>query len=371
MNDSAGAQLGRLLSFLDSDPDNPALLSDAVQAALDAGDIERAGDLAARLQAVTPGATSALYLAAMVAMRRLDFAAARNLLKQVAEQEDGPNVRFSLAWCEAMIGDKVEALVRLDERTTDAIPAAAMLRTQLLHEAGDFTGALEFGKAALTRFPDDRGLLSAVATLAIDLEDAELARECAHRGGDHPEALAASGILDLQDGDIETARMRFDKSLAIRDHNPRAWIGRGLSSLVRSDAASAASDLDRGAQQFGEHIGTWIAAGWAHYLAGDVAAATDRFERAMAIDPNFAECHGSLAVVDLARGDTASARQRMTTALRLDRNCFSAALVQLLMNQADPERSRQIVEQAFNTPIGESGLTIASYMAGLSRPTVH
>lgn len=371
MNESPGAQLSRLLSFLNSDPDNPSLLGDAVQAALDKGDTEQASELVARLQAVTPGATSALYLAAMVAMRRLDFAAARDLLRQVADQENGPNVRFSLAWCEAMMGDKTEALGCLDERTTDAIPAAAMLRTQLLHESGDFAGALEFGKAALTRFPDDRGLLSAVATLAIDLEDVELARECAHRGGDHPEALAASGILDLQDGDIETARLRFERSLAIRDHNPRAWIGRGLSSLVQSDPASAAADLDRGAQQFEKHIGTWIAAGWAHYLSGDVAAATDRFERAMAIDANFAECHGSLAVIDLARGDAASARQRMTTALRLDRNCFSAALAQLLMNQGNPERNRQIVEQAFNTPIGESGLTIAGYMAGLSRPTVH
>lgn len=371
MNDSASAHLVRLLGFLESDPDNFALLTDAAQAALDCRDLDRADALATRLRAVAPGATGGLYLTAMIAMSRLDFTAARNLLTQVLEQEDAPNIRFSLAWCEAMTGNKLAALDLLGDTTTAQIAAAAMLRTQILHEAGDFEGALAFGKEALSRFPEDQGLASAMATLAIDVEDVDLARECAKRGGGHPEALAAAGILDLQDGDAETARQRFDRSLTIREHNPRAWIGRGLSALVQSNPASAASDLDRGAQQFGEHIGSWIAAGWAHYLAGDIEAAENRFERALAIDPAFSESHGSLAVIDVARGNTQSARHRMTAALRLDRECFSAALAQLLISSENPERSRQIVEQAFNTPIGESGLTIASYMAGLSRPTVH
>jgi tetratricopeptide (TPR) repeat protein len=270
-----------------------------------------------------------------------------------------------------MIGNKNEALQHLNDTTTDTIAAAAMLRTQILHEAGDFEGAMTFGKEALNKFPNDIGLASAIATLALDLEDVELARQCAARGGEHPEALAASGILELQDGDPETARQKFDRSLSIREHNPRAWIGRGLSALVRSDAAGATADLDRGAQQFGKHIGSWIAAGWAHYLAGDLNAAADRFERALAIDPNFSESHGSLAIIDLAHGNKDAAQRRMLTALRLDRECFSAALVQLLLNSGDAERSRAIVEQAFNTPLGKSGLTITSYLAGLSKPTLH
>ncbi|MBN8501792.1 MAG: tetratricopeptide repeat protein, partial [Sphingomonadales bacterium] len=293
------------------------------------------------------------------------------LLEPLAGIEAPPNVMFNLAWSKAMVGAKDEALELLAASTTTAFPAAAMLRTQLLHEAGDFEGALAFGKQALAQHPDDAGLNSAVATLALDLEDLELARACAVRGGEHPEALAAIGMLVMQDGNPAEARASFEQSLAKRQHNPRAWIGRGLTRLVEHDPAAAADDLDCGAQQFGDHIGSWIAAGWAHYLSGDINAAGQRFERALAIDPAFAESHGSLAVIDITRGDEKSARRRLTTALRLDRNCFSAALAQAMLQVDNPAAARKLIEQAFETPLNARGMTIAGYLAGMARPTVH
>jgi tetratricopeptide (TPR) repeat protein len=339
MNDKAQDQFQRLLGYLDSDPDNPALLAEAVRAGL--------------------------------AMHRGDFAAAAACFEGILDQKDDPATRFNVAWSRAMIGDKGEALAVLDPATIEGIPSAAMLRVQLLHEAGDFEAALTEGTAALSRFPDDRGLLAAMATLALDVDDADLARDCVLRAGDHPEALAAAGVLDLQAGDIASARAAFDRSLATREHNPRAWIGRGLAGLNEQNPVDAARDLDRGAQQFGDHIGSWIAAGWAWYLAGDLGAAQQRFERALAIDPAFAESHGSLAVIDIARGDRDAARHKTATALRLDRECFSAALAQALLASDDPVKSAAIVERAMTTPIDGGQFTLASYLAGLTRPTIH
>lgn len=370
MTDDRTARLERLLGYLKVDPNNPALLADAVQAALDADELDQAAQLGRHLQAVTPGGFEGRYLASVIAMRQRDFATAAALLDTLMTESDQRSVRFNLAWSRAMLGDKAIALALLDERTTAEIAAAAMLKLQLLHEAAQLDEALAVGQAALDRHPDDAGLLAAMATLALDLEDAELARRCALRAGDHPEALAASGMLDLQDGSVETAQALFDKSLATREHNPRAWIGRGLAGLLRQDP-QAARDLDRGAQQFGSHIGSWIAAGWGHFIGGDIAAAQERFERAMEIDPTFAESHGSLAVVDVAAGRTEEARRRMVTALRLDRDCFSAALAQVMLLSDDPAKAQEIVSRAMHTPLNEEGMTIAGYMAGLSRPTVH
>jgi len=371
MSETPQARLAKLTGWLKQDPDNLALLTDAAEAALAAGDLANAERHIAHMSAIAPASTGSLYLRSVLAMNKGDFGEGAQLLEQILGSEDAPNIRFSLAWCEAMIGNKLSALGRLSEETISTIPAAAMLHTQLLHEAGDVEAALRAGKNALTLFPDDAGLASAMATLALDAEDLDLARDCAAKGGDHPEALAAAGVIELHDGDPALARQRFDRSLAIRDHNPRAWVGRGLTALAERDPSTAARDLDRGAQQFGDHIGSWIAAGWAHYLAGDIDAAADRFNRAYTIDPNFAESHGSLAVIDIARGDAQGARRKMTTALRLDRNCFSAALAQLLLNSDQPGRSREIVERAFAIPINDRGLTIASFMAGLARPTIH
>jgi Flp pilus assembly protein TadD len=270
-----------------------------------------------------------------------------------------------------MMGEKDRALGVLDAATVSEIAAAAMLKVQLMHEAGDFDGAIEEARRALELHPDDAGLCAAVGTLALDVEDTELAALCAGKAGDHPEGLAVTGMLEMQIGDPATALQTFSRSIEVRQHNPRAWIGRGLARMLLSDNSGAAADIDEGASQFGDHIGSWIAAGWAHFLAGDVAAAKTRFERALAIDPNFAESHGSLAVLDVAQGDAGSARRRMTTALRLDRECFSAAMAQVLLNNDDPAKIQEIVARAFSTPLNGEGMTVAGYMSGLVRPTVH
>lgn len=368
---AAGSRLEKLLGYLVVDPDNQTLLVDGIECALAANQTSTAADLAGRLAKIRPGSFEASYFLAMVGMAERDFDRAVAMLEPLAVDGAPPNVMFNLAWSKAMVGAKDEALGLLSAAVTKTFPAAAMLRTQLLHEAGDFEGAMAFGKEALAQYPDDTGLNAAMATLALDLEDLELARACAIRGGEHPEAMAATGMLEMQDGDPAKARASFERSLANRQHNPRAWIGRGLTSLVERNPVAATGDLDRGAQQFGDHIGSWIAAGWAHYLAGDIDAAGQRFERAMALDPAFAESHGSLAVIDIARDDLASARRRMTTALRLDRKCFSAALAQAMLQLDNPVAGRKLIEQAFETPLNAQGMTVAGYLAGMARPTIH
>ena len=246
-----------------------------------------------------------------------------------------------------------------------------MLKMQLLHEAGQFEDAAEFGNSALVRFPDDVGLLAAMSTLALDIEDIDLARDCAKKAGSHPEALAATGVLNLADGDMANAATAFDRSIALREFNPRAWLGRGLVELMQNDPVAAAQSLDRGAEQFGDHIGSWIAAGWARYLAGEYIEARTRFSRALELDPSFAESQGSMAVADIAAGEIDSARHRIKAALKLDRSCFSAALAQVLLTAGEPARAQEIVRKAFDTPLNDRGLTVASYLAGLRRPTLH
>lgn len=371
MDQAEKEKLDRLLGYLAVDPENASLLIEAIEAALACQSLEQAGRLIGDLQGLRPGSFEAGYFAAVLAMAKRDFAGAAATLAPLVAAGAPANARFNLAWCRAMLGEKPEAQELLDQATTSSLPAAAMLKVQLMHEAGDVDAAFELGKAALERFPDDTGLLAAMATLAIDLEDTALARTYAEKAGNHPEALAAVGLLDLQDGDVLAARRALEASLAVREHNPRAWVGRGMIQLLERDPAAAALDMDRGAQQFGDHIGSWIGAGWAHYLAGEIDAAKERFEHALAIDQNFAESHGSLAVIDAAKGDTESAKRRMVTALRLDRNCFSAVLAKIMLEADNPELAQKLIEQAFSTPLDDNGMTVAGFLTGLTMPTVH
>jgi tetratricopeptide (TPR) repeat protein len=374
MNATDGDKLRRLLGYLENDPINADLLTDAVESALDIGDLDQAESLNARLIEVLPLDVRGPYYASMIAMKRGAFEQSAAVLERLLDEHDYPNIRFNLAWSKAMAGKKRDALAVIDDKTVEAIPAAAMLRVQLMHEHGDFDGAFAVAHHVMALHPTDQGLMAAIATLATDMEDMELARQCAELAGDHPEGLAVSGLIEFENGDIAAARRLYDRSISIRDHNPRAWVGRGLSALVENAPADAARDIDRGAQQFGDHIGSWIAAGWAHCLAGNREEARERFEHALAIDHNFAESHGSLAVIDVLSGNQDAARRRIVTALKLDRECFAAALAQVLLSSDDPTKAQQIVDQAMQTPLNEKGLTIATYMAGLavrSGVTIH
>ena len=97
----------------------------------------------------------------------------------------------------------------------------------------------------------------------------------------------------------------------------------------------------------------------------DLATSRARFETALAIDDSFAETHGSLAVLDVLAGDVEEAKRKSEIALRLDRQCYSAALARSLLaaSSGDRETARRIFERAASTPIDSSGRTIGQALA--------
>lgn len=355
----------QLSGYLAHDPDNLGLMLDAAEAAIDGGRADDAAPLLARAEAIAPGDQRARGLAGLAAMHARDFVTAAEIYGRLLDGgADDPAVRFNLAWARAMEQDEAGALAALDDATAEALPRAAALDVQLRHGLGDLDAAFDRGKRFLDLHPDDRALNAAVAVLAIDMEDVALAAQCAARAPGHPDALTTQGTLALED-DPAAAATLFDRAIATGIDAPRAWVGRGLARLVSGHADQAPADIDRGAEMFGDHLGSWIAAGWAYFVTGDLPKARERFDRALAIDPTFAETHGSLAVLDILAGNPAAGREQAQVALRLDRQCYAAALAMALLGAGagDAETSRRIVERALTTPIDDSGRTIGQALA--------
>ncbi|MCW4463809.1 tetratricopeptide repeat protein [Sphingomonas sp. BT-65] len=359
------SRFDRLTEFLEQDPHNQTLATDAVEAAISENRPDEAEALLARHRL---DAVRTAYLSGLIAMHRRRWShAAAQFRGLFAAGETAPAIRFNLAWSLAMEKQPADALSVLDNVTAQTLPQAAELEVRLRHELDDFEGAEARARALLEVHPDHRGLNAAVATLAIDIEDVALAAHCAQRAGDHPEALATLGTLALEAEDSMQARKLFEQALERDPNSPRALIGRGLSRLIEADHAGAAAELDRGAELFGTHLGSWIAAGWAHFTAGDMKTARSRFEHALALDDSFAESHGSLAVLDLLEGKLDQASRRVAIAKRLDRASFSAALAEMLLaaGSGDAEKSRRIFEAALATPFDASGRTLAQSFARL------
>ncbi|MEH3123229.1 MAG: tetratricopeptide repeat protein [Sphingomonas phyllosphaerae] len=362
----ADASLATLLSYMAVDPANPALILDTAEAALDAGQVDQARALLDRLPDTDAALPRARHLVGLVALQsaRFDEAAAtfRTLL---ADGCDAPALRFNAAWSLTKAGDAGAALDILDDATALVLAQAAALRVSLLHTSGELDAAESAGRHYLTVHPGHRGLAAAMSTLAIDIEDEALAAQCAALAPDHPDALATLGTLALGRDDASEAEALFDRVLARAPHVPRAWIGRGLAGLMSGKPERAADDLDHGATLFGDYLGSWIAAGWAHFVRRDYATSRARFDHALALDHNFAETHGSLAVLDILDGDVGSARERVAIALRLDRECFSGALAAALLasDSGDAASARAIIERALHTPIDGSQRTVAQSLA--------
>lgn len=243
-----------------------------------------------------------------------------------------------------------------------------MLDLQLAHQLGEFAEAEAKIPECLARFPDYQPLHAVAALLALDMDQPELARQAAERGGDHPDALAALGTFALGDGDYDAARGMFTSSLARRPANPRANLGLGLVDLATGNSTEALAHLDRGAEQFGDHLGAWLAAGWAHFIAGDADAARARFETALRLDDTFGEAQGSLAAMEAIAGNFEAARHRLEIARRLDRRAFSVAFTGMVLAAADGDQAK--AEEIFATvamqPMGPDGSTLAQALAKLA-----
>jgi len=361
-------RLVRLLNYVASDPDNHALLADAAAAAYAERDYASVDSLLDRYRAPSPLPSDLENIKGLSALARGDFQAAAASFDAVrAAVGDTPASRLNLAWAKSGLRAYEDALALLDDEALDQSPEAPMLKIHVLHHLGRYEEALACGSQLAARFPQNELLMGALATLAMDAGDVDLAVSYAQRAGNSAEGRTTLGLLALADHRTDQAQALFDAAITEQPANPRAWMGKGLSLLATGSTSDAVAAIDQAASLFENHIGSWIAAGWAHFVAGDLAGARAHFDRAMAIDPNFSECHGALAVLAIVDGKLDEADRETEVALRLDRNCFGGALAKsLLLDRAGHARAAQKVREiAMTTPIGPGGRTIAQELAAL------
>ena len=361
-------RLQRLLGFLDVDPHNERLLADAANSAFEAGELAIAEQLIDRFHDSGADDPAMRNLGALIAMRTGRHAEAAEAFAALLESAPADAfLRFNLAWARALTGDHEAVVALVDEEVVVAVSRAAALKVEALHHLGKLDEAIMAGRYFADIVPEDTDLAAAIATVAMDNDDLELAERFAARSGGSPVGLAAQGALALAAHDPAAAIGLFDQALDRRATLPRAQVGKGLALLSLDRPTEAALWLDRGATAFEDHLGSWIAAGWAHFVAGNASAARARFDHALALDETFAESHGALAVLDAMEGQVEFARKRADIALRLDRTCLSAALAKSLLaaHDGDPDAAASIRDKALNHAVGPSGETLADVIAGM------
>ena len=130
--------------------------------------------------------------------------------------------------------------------------------------------------------------------------------------------------------------------------------GLGTANLLKGQLHSAKAHLQKASANMPTDIGTLHALAWCHVLGGDLDEAHATFAGALALDPDWGESHGGMAVVDAMRGQADDAQASIERALRLDPECVPALYAQAILSgeAADPARLQAWAHRLFGKRFG-------------------
>lgn len=371
---SVQERLARLLGYRAQDPQNFALLVDiaALQLALgQCADARQSAQQALALAADKPQGHALLGLAAA---RENDFhAAAAALDEAIRLGDDTPAVLYHHAYALAMLGRFADAKQSAAAAAQFAAeyPFAPALYIRVLHHLGEVDAAVAYAEALQAggaNAPRVNGMLSTLYMDAGNFEGARTAATAALAEDDSDmDAHTAVGLLALGDLDADHALAEFNRVLRAQADNGRALLGSGLSKLLVGDIAGAITALEQTTQatNMRSHLGTWQTLAWCYILQKDADGAERALQQALAIDRNFAETHGALAVVALMRGNIDSATQAIKRANGLNRDNFSGKFAESLLLQirGNGAGARQLVDALLTQAKMPDGRTVQTAIA--------
>ena len=335
----------QLESFLAQDPSNIALVSECVHAAVRTGQNERARAILERSRAAVQSDAPLRHLEATILLAEQRYPEARTLLTSlVRDGADAPGVLFNLGYAALRAGDPAAGAAVLQGLLAqpDAAPETLtwLLRCQL-HD-GHPDHALEAWNAAPLpqRTPEATGVAS-LACFDADLADEAraLADNALAAGAKGLEPVVVRASLALMDGDFPGADSLLDRGRQIAPEDARLRFTCGLAHLLRGHPAEANAEFRFAVARQPHHAGAWIAFAWSSIFTGDLPQARASLDQAMALDRNFAETHGALAVVDALEGHREAAQAGIERASRLDRNSMSWAYAQAVLQGAHHDAS--------------------------------
>lgn len=358
-------RLGRLLGYLELDPTNTALLVETAELAWQTGRGVEALELLDKALVKNP--TEAKLLSAkgntLLALNRPGEAA---FIFQTLIQQHGadPVLSFNLSQARLFEGRTLESLSLLDaipESGRAGLPNFDVVYSRTAYQAGripEAISAIDRFLAANPGHPEAFGLRTLLLFDAgQESEAVGLARRLLESGADEWTAHLVVGYAALEAQDASAAEAHFTNVVERIPDAGRAWSGLGFAALLRRDLAAARTRLEKAVGQMTDHPGTWQGLAWTCILLGDVGAARAAIDRSLQVDRNFADNHGTLAVIEFLQGKKTEAELSIRKALRLNPLAPSALYARSLLLESSGNRAAAsaIVEKILSSVQGPQG----------------
>lgn len=275
----------------------------------------------------------------MAAIGGGDVTARLHRLLTYLEQDTGNLLLRKDAIREACGARQWEIARQLIEVGLQAHPAECadlrVLHARCLQHLRNIDAAIAECTAILATAPDDAEGNGLLALLLHDQGMNEHAGQYAERALKSDvrqlDAQLTVASIEYLRGEYATARYSYEALLQIHPGCGRAWLGLALIDLLYLNLDAARRHIDLACTHMPEHIGSWHVLAWLALMRNDFAGARAAFERALAIDRNFGETYGGLAIVAVLQDRQANAQANIKRALRLDRSSMSARYAELLI----------------------------------------
>ena len=336
-------------------PDFLAVHSKLVTLLAGQGKADEASAQLEALKKMAPGHPQTLYLQALLAYQRKDFAAARDdLQRQLRAAPDDLQGLLLSGAVDYELGSYASAESHL-AKFLNGVPKHMYARRLLV------ATHLRNGQSA-------KALEVLKPVLGMAGQDAPL--------------LALAGAVFLVNGQLEEASKYFTRTVALDPKSSSGRLGLALSHLAAGNTNTAFGELERAAAESPGTMGDWLLIRSAlardeydkalvaidaldkkrpntplvSYLRGvvqlgkhDAAGAGKQFQAALAIDPAFFPAVASLARLDLANQQPEEAKKRFDAVLARDPKNVSAllAVAELrALNGGSPDEVASLIEKA-------------------------
>lgn len=364
------SRLNRLLDFLKQDPSNQTLLLDAISLAIEVRDIVSAQQLIKHIDSYAIDDPQVYAQATHLLLQMGQYAAAGGFGdKAIDGGITHPAVFFNTAFGHFYSGDYVDAAKLLAHLSSEAdCPASVLiLHARALHHQELTEEAEPLAHRARQQEPDNLEARGLLALLQYENDNNSTALHTAHETlAEDPnqlDALIACASANFEQGNLEASRKAWLHTVEAHPDCGRAWSGLALLEFNELEFMQAEEHLKIAIQFMPDHIGTWHLLAWIYILRDDSIAARKALDKSYALDRNFGETHGGLAIVDVMDGLDDQARLGIRRALKLNPNGLSAHYAEMLLLQkaGNPAEATRLVNQVLDraTPDGtDSGRTL-------------
>lgn len=345
----ARIRLDRLDNYLKADPSNEALLLDAFQAALASSQWNRAADYLRRGQSLQSQSLKWALNESEFWLAQSLWPRARAHLEGLLNVGDAPPefrlaVAHNLGFIAFQEGDFATCVSRLAghlEADSQFVvsPVTQQMWLRALHRTGELERACRWAslvEASGKLSPQGASIASLIALDAEQVASAQRWSDLALRQlseQDRPlEALATRASLALAANDAAAGQKYALAALRISPTDGRAWSVLAFAQLLTGQLQAASQSFMKALTTMPQHIGTWHGQGWTQILLHDLDAALASFEAALALDRNFAESHGGLAVVLAMQDKVVLAQDHIARAERLDKSNLTGRYARSILN---------------------------------------